>query len=396
MIPNTHPSMAMHLTRRGFVRLAAAGTLLGATGVTPASATLGAALRRGAESPKPLRILILGGTGFIGPYQVRYAVQRGHTVSVFNRGRRQADLPAGVEHLQGDRNDDLESLRGRDWDVVIDNPTMLPFWVRDSASLLRDHANQYVFISTISVYADGRAPGMDETGAVAQYDGSDPLAETFDTIRPRINEMYGPLKALSEQEAEKWFPGRTTVVRPGLIVGPGDPTDRFTYWPVRVARGGEVLAPGTPLDPVQVIDARDLAEWTIRVAEENVTGVFNATGPAHRMGIGEMLGSMEPLADRPVRFTFADAEFLESQEVRAWMDMPTWVPPNGEMGGLGQVSIRRALEKGLTFRPIGDTARDTLAWFRSLPVERQGRLQAGITPEREEAVLRAWHGRTAG
>jgi 2'-hydroxyisoflavone reductase len=384
----------MTLSRRNFVRVATIGGLLGAVGVTPGSAMSG--LLTPGRSPRPLRILILGGTGFIGPYQVRYAVERGHRVTVFNRGQRQADLPAGVEHLQGDRNDDLTALKGRDWDVVIDNPTTLPFWVRDAASLLRDHADQYIFISTISVYSDFSRPGMDETTPLAEYTGEDPMAETMETLRANTGPLYGPLKALSEREAERWFPGRTTVIRPGLIVGPNDPSDRFTYWPVRVSRGGEVLAPGTPADPVQVIDARDLSEWTIRMAEQKATGIYNATGPARTLGIGEMLDAMAPLASEPARFTFADAEFLASQQVRPWSDMPAWVPADGPSPGLLQVSIQRALDRGLTYRPIADTARDTLAWFRTLPAERQARLMAGLSAEREAQVLRAWHEKAHG
>lgn len=381
----------MTLSRRNFVRVAAVGGLLGAAGVTPVSAMSG--LLGASRSPRPLRILILGGTGFIGPYQVRYAVERGHHVTVFNRGQRESDLPAAVEHLRGDRNDDLSALKGRDWDVVIDNPTTLPFWVRDAASLLRDHADHYIFISTISVYSDFSTPGMDETTPLAEYTGDDPMAETLETFRASQGRLYGPLKALSEQEAERWFPGRTTVIRPGLIVGPNDPSDRFTYWPVRVARGGEVLAPGTSADPVQVIDARDLSEWTIRMAERKATGIYNATGPARTMGIGQMLRAMEPLAREPVSFTFVDADFLASQQVRPWSDMPAWVPADGPSPGLLQVSIRRALDQGLTYRPIADTARDTLAWFRSLPAERQANLMAGLSAEREAEVLRAWHER---
>jgi 2'-hydroxyisoflavone reductase len=384
----------MTISRRSFVRVAAAGGLLTATGMSPLSA-LDGILRPAGTAPRSLRILILGGTGFIGPYQVRYAVERGHQVTVFNRGRRQADLPESVEHLQGDRNNDLEALKGRDWDVVIDNPTTLPFWVRDAASLLRDHADQYIFISTISVYADFSTPGMDETWPVAPYTGDDPLAETMETMQGRMGALYGPLKAKSEAEAEKWFPGRTTVIRPGLIVGPGDPTDRFTYWPVRVARGGEVLAPGTPADPVQVIDARDLSEWTIRMAERRAYGTFNATGPAATMGMGAMLEAMKPLAHGDVRFTFADSAFLADQNVRPWADMPAWIPADGPSAGMLQVSIRRALDQGLTYRPIGDTARDALAWFRTLPAERQANLAAGIAPEREAEVLAAWHARMA-
>lgn len=378
----------MSIDRRGFLAaLASAGA------ASLAGAPRAARARASVPAPRaPLRLLILGGTGFIGPYQVRYAVERGHRVTVFNRGRRQTDLPEGVEHLQGDRNGDLVSLRGREWDVVIDNPTTLPVWVRDAASLLKDSAGQYVFISTISVYADTSRPGMDETTPLARYEGADPMAETVETLGGSRGQLYGPLKALSEQEAERWFPGRTTVIRPGLIVGPGDPTDRFTYWPVRVARGGEVLAPGTPRDPVQVIDARDLAEWTIRMAEQNATGIYNATGRA--MEIGRMLESMRPLAETPVTFTFADADFLEAQGVRPWSDMPVWLPPRGETAGLTRVSIDRALARGLTFRPLETTARDTLQWFRTLPAERRAALQAGLAPEREAEVLRAWHDRS--
>lgn len=379
----------MSIDRRRFLTALASAGVASLAGFSRAAA-LG---RAPVPAPgAPLRILILGGTGFIGPYQVRYAVERGHRVTVFNRGRRQTDLPEGVEHLTGDRNGDLESLRGREWDVVIDNPTTLPVWVRDAASLLRDSAGQYIFISTLSVYAETSRPGMDEGTPLARYAGPDPMAETVESYGRSAGELYGPLKALSEQEAERWFPGRTTVIRPGLIVGPGDPTDRFTYWPVRVSRGGEVLAPGTSGDPVQVIDARDLAEWVIRMAEQNATGIYNATGRA--LEIGRMLESMRGGAEQPVSFTFVDADFLQAQGVRPWSDMPVWLPPRGERAGLTRVSIDRALARGLAFRPIETTARDTLRWFQTLPAERKAQLQAGLAPEREAEVLRAWHGRS--
>src|SRR4051812_22786882 len=227
-----------------------------------------------------MRILILGGSGLTGPHQVRYALQRGHQVTLFNRGR--TGLPEdlrGVEHLHGDRAaGDLEALRGRDWDVCVDNPTSLPAWARDATQLLQGHVGHSIFISTISVYSDVSVP-PDESSPVHRYDGADAYAETMDTMRASGFALYGPLKAQCEREVHERFGKACTIIRPGLIVGPGDQTDRFTYWPVRVRRGGEVLAPGSPQDPVQIIDTRDLAEWTIRVAEQKASGVFNATGP---------------------------------------------------------------------------------------------------------------------
>jgi 2'-hydroxyisoflavone reductase len=203
---------------------------------------------------------------------------------------------------------------------------------------------------------------------------------------------YGPLKALSEHEVEKWFPGKALIIRPGLIVGPGDPTDRFTYWPVRIDRGGEVLAPGKPSDPMQFIDARDLVEWTIRMAENRDTGIYNATGPAAPLEMGGMLDKIKDALHSYATFTWLPAEFLKQQKVEAWSDMPVWA---GDELGLARTKINRALAKGLTFRPVGETARDTLAWFKSLPQERQSKLHAGLTPEREAEVLAAWHKKKA-
>ena len=335
----------------------------------------------------PLRILILGGTGFTGPYQVRYALSRGHKVTTFNRGKTHpGELPTEVEQLIGDRNGKLDALKGRQWDVVIDNPTTLPAWVRDAAQILKGNVERYVFISTISVYAD-TSNGVDETAPLAQYDGPDPYKETLEAMRASGYKTYGPLKALSEQEAEKWFPGKTLIIRPGLIVGPGDETDRFTYWPVRIDRGGEVLAPGNSNDPVQFIDARDLAEWTIRMVENREIGIYNATGPAKPLGIGKMLDEIKDALNSNAKFTWVPANFLKQQSVEAWSNMPVWA---GDELGLARTNINRALAKGLTFRPLTETARDTLAWLKSQPQDRQSKLRAGLAPEREAEVLAAW------
>jgi nucleoside-diphosphate-sugar epimerase len=336
---------------------------------------------------KPMRILILGGTGFTGPYQVRYALSRGHKVTTFNRGKTHpGELPNEVEQLIGDRNGKLDALKNQQWDVVIDNPTTLPAWVRDAAQILKGNVERYVFTSTISVYAD-TSQGVDERGPVAKYDGPDPYKETLEAMKAGGYKTYGPLKVLSEQEAEKWFPGKTLIIRPGLIVGPRDDTDRFTYWPVRIDRGGEVLAPGNPSDPVQFIDARDLAEWTIRMVENRETGTYNATGPAKQLGIGGMLDEMKAALKSNATFTWVPYDFLKAQNVQAWSDMPVWA---GDELGLARTKIDGALEKGLTFRPLDQTARDTLAWFKSLPPDRKSKLRAGIIPEREAEVLNAW------
>jgi 2'-hydroxyisoflavone reductase len=382
---NAYIQTLMKTSRRHFIKVSAAAGATVALGANSRFLTA-------AEKVKPLRILILGGTGFTGPFQIQYALSRGHKITTFNRGKTHpGELPKEVEQLVGDRNGQLDALKNRQWDVVIDNPTSVPVWVRDAAQILKGNVDRYVFISTISVYADTSKPGVTEDAPLAKYTGADAMKETRESLIASNFALYGPLKALSEAEAEKWFPKKTLVIRPGLIVGPRDETDRFTYWPVRIDHGGEVLAPGDPADPVQFIDGRDLAEWTIRMVEKGETGIYNATGPAMKIGIGEMLRTIKTANASKADLTWVNADFLEAQKVAPWSDMPVWIPPRGEEAGAAQISNQRAVAKGLTFRPLAGTARDTLAWFKSQPAERQAKLRAGITPEREKEVLAAWH-----
>ncbi|HEU0152592.1 MAG TPA: NAD-dependent epimerase/dehydratase family protein [Arenimonas sp.] len=377
-------------TRRDLFRyaaLATAAAALPAIGSASVPASLGNAIPKAA---KPLRILILGGTGFTGPFQVAYALARGHQVTTFNRGRRPiAEWGDRVEQLVGDRTTgDLKALEGREWDVCIDNPTSLPYWVRDAGRVLKGKVGHYLFISTISVYADGAAAGINEDSALAPYAGADAMAETRETLMANIEGLYGPLKALSEAEARKQFGEPVTIVRPGYIVGPRDETDRFTYWPKRIAQGGEILVPGDGQDPVQVIDGRDLGEWMIRLAESGTTGVFNACGPDYAMSMDAMVHGCHAVTGGPASFTHVPREFIEKNEV----GLPIWVPREGSpYSGYGAVSNARAIAAGLTFRPLAETVGDLLAWYRSLPAERQAEVRAGIAREQEAELLKAWH-----
>ncbi|MES3033765.1 MAG: twin-arginine translocation signal domain-containing protein [Gemmatimonadota bacterium] len=334
----------------------------------------------------PLRILILGGTGFIGPNQVQYALDRGHSVTLFNRGVTNASLFPNVPRLIGDRNlpDGHKALEGGEWDVVIDNPTANPKWVRDAGRALKGRTKHYIFVSTISVFADLSSP-VDESGLLLAPSDID---AAFDA------KLYGQNKVRSEIEAKMQFGDRLTIVRPGLIVGPGDLSDRFSYWPVRIDRGGEVLAPGTPNDPVQYVDARDLSEWMIRLAESRTLGTFNATGPKLPTTIGEMLHGIKAVTTSGAQFTWVSADFLAANQVRAWSDMPVWVPPAGRTAAFARVNCQRSYDAGLTFRPLAETAAATLAWYKTRPAAEQEKARAGLAPEREKVVLTAWHAST--
>ena len=331
---------------------------------------------------RSLDVLILGGTGFLGPHQVRAARERGHTLTLFNRGRTNPGLFPDIETLLGDRNGDLESLRGRRWDVVLDNSGFEPEQVKLSAELLRDAVDQYLFVSTQSVYADRSIVGQDETGTVGRAG-----------VPEQEWSGYGPLKALSEKEVEAALPGRATVVRPAVIVGPGDASDRFTYWVQRVDRGGDILAPGRPEDPTQFIDARDLSEWMVRLAENGTTGTFNATGPREVLTVETMLDTIDSVTDSTARFVWTDYDFLEEQGVRPFSDLPMWMVPEGRTAGFMRMSAARAQAAGLTYRPLRVTAGDTLAWWRERPAEEKTELSAGLTLERESEILAAWRAR---
>jgi len=334
------------------------------------------------SSAKPLRLLILGGTRFIGPHFVEAARARGHQVTLFNRGRTNPERAQNVEVLHGDRDGQLDALKGRQWDAVLDTSAFVPRIVRLSAELLAPSISQYVFVSSISVYASFARPN----------DESSPLGKIADeTIEKVDGDTYGPLKALCEQAAERALPGRTTILRPGLIVGPDDNTDRFTYWPARVARGGEVMAPGTREDEIQVIDVRDLAAFTLLGIEQRIMGAFNLISPPDTFTMGGLLDACVAAARSDARVTWVPAGFLAAHKVEGWSDMPVWVNAVGEEAGFALTSAERALTAGLKIRPLSDTVRDTLAWHLSRPAEQQAKLKAGITPEREQEVLAAWH-----
>jgi 2'-hydroxyisoflavone reductase len=340
-----------------------------------------------AKKPAPLKILILGGTRFIGLHMTALALARGHTLTFFNRGKTRTDLYPEVERIKGDRNGEIDGLKDREWDVVIDNSGYVPRHVRLSAELLAPKVKQYVFISSISVYPDFSV-ARDENSAVGK------IAD--ETIEKVDGETYGPLKALCEQAVKKALPGRATVIRPGLIVGPDDNTDRFTYWPARAARGGEFIAPGSPTDAFQVIDVRDLAAFTLAVVEHDVTGTYNAVSNVNEFKFGELTDACIASARKQAHpasaphATWLPAEFLEEQKVEPWSEMPVWLPAKGEEAAFAGTSNKAAVAKGLKITPLKKTVNDTLAWHLTRPAEEREKLKAGIAADKEAAVLAAW------
>lgn len=366
-------------TRRTFLSsLAAAGAL----------APLAASARAIAPtaSAAPLDLLILGGTAFLGPHFIRAALAKGHKVTLFNRGKTNPGMWKDLEQLRGDREKgDLESLKGRTFDAVVDTSGYVPAHVEATAKLFAETCKHYQFISTISVYgAFGDRPDVidENTKASVVEDGK---VETVNTIREAMP-FYGPLKARCEAAAEAAMPGRVSTIRPGLIVGPGDTSDRFTWWPVRIDKGGEVLCPGDQDGHVQVIDVRDLADWMLHCIEQNVVGVYNATGFHGRMSMAEMLGACKAATSSPVTLTWASEEFLQENKVQPYMQMPCWIPRDGR----SVIDTQKAQAKGLKFRPLADTIRDTLQWAKT---ERGDKpfARTGLKPERETELLAKWH-----
>jgi 2'-hydroxyisoflavone reductase len=377
----------MGQTRRDFLRVsAAAGAFAGIGGIGAIGPRAHASPRsRSGGSASSRSILILGGTRFLGPAVVEAARARGHSITLFNRGKSNPGLFPDLETLLGDRDGNLKALEGRKWDAVVDTSGYVPRIVKASAELLAPNVEQYVFISSISVYPEKGAVGRDESAPVVTL--------TDETVEDMGKDFgnYGPLKALCEKAAEAALPGRATNIRPGLIVGPRDGSDRYTYWPVRVDRGGEVLAPGDGSDPVQYIDVRDLGEWIVRCIEEKTFGVFNATGPAGRHTMKEMLEACHRACKSDATFTWVDADWLERQHVSAWSDLPVWVPSKDGGEGFATIDCRKAIAAGLAFRDAETIARDTLAWWKSIPEDQRKKAKFAMTPAREANFLDLWH-----
>lgn len=350
-----------------------------------------------AKAAKPRELLFLGGTGFLGPHTVQYALARGHKVTLFNRGKRNEALFPELEELRGDRDpkvgDGLKAIEqaiaaGRKWDAVIDTSGYVPRHVAASAELLKPAAKHYVFVSSISAYADAKPSGIKENAAVAT--ASDPATED-------VGANYGALKALCEQAAEKAFPGHTTNVRPGYIVGPKDTSNRFAYWPARAAKGGKMLAPPRA-DPIQVIDVRDLAEFLVHCVENETMGVFNAVGPGRVLTMGELLDASNEVTGKKAEFVNVDGEFLAAQQADG---LPIWTRPGSEFGGFGAVSYEKAVAAGLKFRPLVDTVRATWEWWHGIADAAKAQMwqtegTGRLTPEREAEVIAAWLARDKG
>ncbi len=343
----------------------------------------GALPRAFAAEPQPKTLLVLGGTGFIGPHITDVALQRGLKVTHFNRGRRDPDGVPGVETLHGDRKGQLDSLRGRKWDAVVDNTGYIPKFTKMSADLLAPNVGFALFVSSISAYSSF-AQANDENSPVGKL--TDPEVEQV------TNDTYGPMKAACEQATLQAFDKRSVVIRPGYIVGPKDTNDRFPFWPMRYSRGGEMLVPGEPADPIQIIDCRDMAAWMMSLVENRTTGVFNAISPVGMFAMRDLVeGCRRTLPDAGTKVTHVPEEFLAKHWTKEELDVPPWAPMKGAEPGFSLTSGERAQQTGLKIRPIHESVHDTYEWFRTLPPERQQNLRAGIKADKETDALKKWH-----
>ena len=324
-----------------------------------------------------MKILILGGTKFLGRHLVDAALTHGHEVTLFNRGKTDPNLFPDLETILGDRGQDIEKLAGREWDAVVDVAGYVPRIVRMSAQALEQSVKKYVFISSISVYGDFKQAGIDESYPVGKLED--------ESVEEVTAETYGPLKALCEKTVLDIYGDRALIVRPGLIVGPHDPTDRFTYWPMRVKRGDDVITPDKPQTPIQIIDVRDLSEFIIKLIEDNASGIYNATGPDSELMMGEFLDACKRVSGSVAAFHWASVEFLQEHEVAPWSDMPVWIPDTEEEAGFSRLDVSKAIKAGLKFRPLEETIRDTIAWAETRPADHQWR--AGLDPTKEKILL---------
>jgi len=328
--------------------------------------------------PAPLRILVLGGTGFIGPHLVRHAASRGHAITIFTRGRHDADLPASVERLQGDRNGKLDALQGKTWDAVIDDSATNPEWVRQSTELLKNAAGAYMFTSSTGVFYPYLKRGIDESGPIL-YDAADPKDASA---------AFGVAKARCERQVQQAFGDRAFIVRPTYIVGPGDTTDRFPYWPVRLAKGGEVLAPGRRDDPSQIIDVRDLAEFMVKLLEDKRAGAYDVAGPEKQLLARDFYQRAAKAIGANVTFTYVDDyDFLAAHKID---EAIPWAMLRGNDDGMMSIRNDKAIAAGLRFRPLETTVRDTLAWWPTVPQARRDNPRFTIKPEQEAQALADW------
>jgi 2'-hydroxyisoflavone reductase len=365
----------MSTTRRNFIHTSAAA--MGALGLAGLNYSA-ASVKTTSKSSKPMRLLILGGTGFIGPHMVQTALDRGHEVTIFNRGKSNTHLFPDIEKLKGDRDGDLESLKGRDWDAVIDNTGYIPRLVRDSANLLKGHVGRYLFTSTGSVY-DLSQESINEDSRLLDV----PEPESED-----VNKYYGELKVLCEQAVQEVFDDAATIVRPHIVAGPGDKSDRYTYWPTRIDQGGEMICPGDPLNPVQYIDVRDLSEFCVRLVENDTAGVFNGAGPSYsELSMQEFIYAVRGVTSSKVHFNWINETFLAEHGVENF-GYPLWISVNSDYRGLARISIERSVAHGLELRPLAVTAHETLEWFKSQDQARRDKLKLHL--ERDAAIIKTW------